>query len=121
MVETPKDRLVGIARREDAQIIPTCIMGRLTILHESASGVLVVREASRKHWRKGQPDLPTVYHLMRLVKGEEQPHLYRRMLFNSAHLDRHPLILVDLGVSVEPKCHWQAHRKAMASKADAFK
>jgi hypothetical protein len=110
--------MAAIARREGNEIIPTCIMGHLTILHESASGVLVVKEASRKHWRKGQPDLPTKYHLMRLVAGAEQPHLYRRMLFNSRHLDEYPLVLLGLGVSVEPGRHWQACRKALIKQAE---
>jgi hypothetical protein len=113
---TPK----AIARREGDQIIPTCIMGDLTIIHESESGVLVVREGSRKHWRKGKPDLPTRYLLMRLVVGAEQPHHYRRMLFNSRHLAEYPLVLLNLGVSVEPGRQWREHRQAMIKKADSL-
>lgn len=112
---TPDD----IARRDGNQIT-AANSGTLTILHESESGVLVVRQGSRKHWRKGEPDLPPRYRLMRLVEGAEQPHLYRQMLFNSAHLDRLPLILIDLGVSVQPGRYWQAHRKAMIKQADAL-
>lgn len=110
---------VAIARRDGDRILPTCIMGELTILHEADSGVLVVREASRKHYDKGQPDMPVRYHLMRLVVGADEPEHYSRMLYNSAHLGDYPLVLIELGESVEPGRDWRAHRATLIEQAEA--
>ena len=109
---------MSIARREGNRIEVPVLMGDLTILHESDNGVLVVREGSRKHWKKDHPDFPVRLRLMKLVEGT--PEHYRNMLFNSAHLPDYPLVLIDLGVSREPGRSWRQGRTEMIECADTF-
>ena len=119
-----------IARREGTTIVTSS--GTVTILHEAANGILVVSRPSRKHWKKGYPDLPVRYELARLLTGEEAVEGRLKTICNSAHYDAYPDVFVGLSLGNKTEAgtvvpedrvagrNWRAARTEMITLAENY-
>jgi hypothetical protein len=119
-----------IARREGTTI--TASFGTVTILHEAANGILVVSRPSRKHWKKGYPDLPVNYELARLLTGDEAVEARDRVICNSAHYASMPDVFIGLSLGNKDEAgtvvlehrvagrNWRAARTEMIALAENY-